>query len=337
MDSVCYQKLEMIQEGINKQLGFSYSTLDKLKGSNVLNALLNEYDIPKYLKSELESFLNIFNDKIYDDFPYLRKVLLHESNFVKIFGSFGYIISLYLDNKECYRVFPLFLKEMIDKFNLDNYKNLPIEEMLNKRMDLEYFYDPNTERNLVDVCVKLQNCYTNYLKYDEKIKNNTLNLNDQTEFFIWSEYMTYMLEYEELSKYPEYNVGSVVRWISKEHGDGYGFDVLSYDPISKRQKLIEVKSGKHNWMELTRNELKVLYEAVDNDCDYYIYRYHYNALKNNIDFYKLKYDSKKGTFIDINNSDNVFYISPYFKYENDYPKACFSIESEKEFKKLVKE
>lgn len=331
MKSICYQKLEMIEEEINKQLGFSYSTLDKLKESNILDKMLELYDIPNYLKNELLTFLNILDNPILNNFPYLRKILLHESSLITIFRRFGYIISLYLNNVDCYRVFPLFIKEMINKFEIENYKNLPIEEILNKKMDLDYSYNPNAKRNLIEVSLKPLNWYTNYSEYEEKMKTNTLNLNDQTEFFIWSEYYTYISEYNELKQYSEYNTDCVVRWVSRDHGDGYGFDILSYDPVLKKQKLIEVKSGKSEWIELTRNELKKLYEVDYNNCDYYIYRYYYNQEMNKIELYKLKYDSLQEKFIDINDPNNVYYISPYFYFEDSIQKVGIAIEPEKEF------
>jgi len=335
MDSVSYQKLEIIQEEINNQFGFSYNTLNNLKENGYLDKILELYDIPYCLKNELISFFNMLDNPDLNNFPYLRKILLHESDFVKIFRDFGYIISLYLNNQNCYRVFPLFLKEMIDKFEIDYYKDLPIEDILNKRMDLKYSYNRNEERNLVEISPKSRNIYTDYSKYEEKIRMNTLNIYDLTEFFIWAENYSYILEYNELKKYPEYNTDCIVRWISKYHGDGYGFDILSYDPILKKQKLIEVKSGKSDLIELSRNELKILYEAVENNCDYYIYRYYFNVKTQNLEFYKLKYDAVQEKFIDINNPNNVFYISPYFYFEDDKQKIGIAIETEKEFYKSL--
>lgn len=333
MKNLCYETLNIIEAEINKKIGFSYNILDKLKEQNLLDQLIELSNVPNYLKDELNIFLDILTTDIYNDFPYIRKILLHESNFVEIYIKFGYIISLYVNNKNCYRVFPLFIKELINKFEMDKYKNLPIEEIINTRMDLNYNYDPNLKRNLIEVVYKAKNCYTDYSKYENKIKDNSLNIHDQTEFFIYSENQTYMLEYNELKNFPEYNLDCIVRWVSKDHGDGYGFDVLSYDPILKRQKLIEVKSGKNTYFELTINEFKVAQEAMQNNCDYYIYRYYYDIAQNIMNFFKLKYN--ENNFIDVQNPNNIFDINPYNYVQNNIQKMSVAIVSKEKTKQII--
>lgn len=333
MKNLCYETLNIIEAEINKKIGFSYNILDKLKEQNLLDQLIELSNVPNYLKDELNIFLDILTTDIYNDFPYIRKILLHESNFVEIYKKFGYIISLYVNNKNCYRVFPLFIKELINKLEMDKYKNIPIEEIINTRMDLDYGYNPNLKRDLIEVVYKTKNYYTDYSKYENKIRDNSLNIHDQIEFFIYSEKQAYMLEYNELKNFHEYNLDCIVRWVSKDHGDGYGFDVLSYDPILKKQKLIEVKSGKSTYFELTSNEFKVAQEAMQNNCDYYIYRYYYDITQNIINFFKLKYN--ENNFIDVQNPNNIFDINPYNYVQNNIQKMSVAIVPKEKTKKII--
>lgn len=333
MKNLCYETLNIIEAEINKKIGFSYNILDKLKEQNLLDQLIELSNVPNYLKDELNIFLDILTTDIYNDFPYIRKILLHESNFVEIFNRFGYIISLYLNDTNCYRVFPLFIKELINKLEMDKYKNIPIEEIINTRMDLDYGYNPNLKRDLIEVVYKTKNYYTDYSKYENKIRDNSLNIHDQIEFFIYSEKQAYMLEYNELKNFPEYNLDCIVRWVSKDHGDGYGFDVLSYDPILKKQKLIEVKSGKNTYFELTSNEFKVAQEAMQNNCDYYIYRYYYDIAQNIMNFFKLKYN--ENNFIDVQNPNNIFDINPCNYTYNNIQKMSVAIVPKEKTKKII--
>lgn len=69
----------------------------------------------------------------------------------------------------------------------------------------------------------------------------------------------FVLETEQrrLSKLERSDLAKEVRWVSKEDGDGAGYDVLSYDPASGERRLIEVKTtngGARTPFYLTRVE-----------------------------------------------------------------------------------
>lgn len=332
--SECYNTLEYIWDNINRQIGCSFDTLNELNNEGKIEKIFNDFKIDELLKKELNDFINLLYTKIYNDFPYLRKLILNESSFIQIFNRFSYIIGLYCGNKDVYRKLPLYLKTLLEKLDVYYYKDLSLEEIdktLRDRMSLMYRYDPNSDRNLIELNYKPKNFYTDYNLYQDKITNNKLNILNQTEFFIWSEKNTFENEYNELSKYPEYTTGVVVRWVSKEHGDGYGYDVLSYDPILRRQKLIEVKSGRSKNINLTFTEFKEINEAVKNNCDYYVYKYYLDE-KNSLFLNKLKYDVINDVFIDTSTNE-VYHLSPYFEEQNMY-KIKVALEEEKVYKKI---
>lgn len=74
------------------------------------------------------------------------------------------------------------------------------------------------------------------------------------------------------------NLADRVKWISKEEGDGAGFDILSYTP-SGHDKYIEVKTtklGKETPFYFSRNELHF---SQSHRNDYHLYRL-FNVIEN---------------------------------------------------------
>ena len=47
-------------------------------------------------------------------------------------------------------------------------------------------------------------------------------------------------------------------WVAKDFGDGYGFDIYSFDTNLWKEKLIEVKSGFTDYFSLSENEVNVM-------------------------------------------------------------------------------
>ena len=339
MDNMCscIQKFDELHDFVNQNHnGYSYPRLRELKSLNLLDKMIEDRKINEDFYQELISFFNILFTRTLDDIPFVKKILLHESNLVFIFRKYGYEMSLYMNDLSAHRFFPIFIKDCIDSFNINELKNYSyemIEKILKENMDINYYYDPNYERDLAELVQKYTNSYTDYRKYDDKIKNNKLNINDQTELFIWAENEAYNREYMNIKQYNMYNADYIVRWVSKNHGDGYGFDVLSYDPINKKQKLIEVKSSRVGKFILTGQEFRVLNSIKKrNDVDYYIYEY-YKDINNNIQLSQLKYDKEKNIFVDIITGE-IHYISPYFWFDEDkIQRVSAAVEPEKVYKK----
>lgn len=330
MKCECYNVLKNIEDKLNSEGNFSYAYLDSLKYNGELDNLLDSYNVSNMFEDVLNSFLNILFDKSYDFFPNLKKILLHEADFVSLFRRFGYILSLYMDNKDAYRVFPLFLYSACLKYNVSigDITVSNMSDLLVKNMDLSFFYNPNLERDLIEINMKPVGFYTDYSKYDEILSSNKIYYEDQTLFFVSTEYSVYLFELSELKKYPMYNADFIVRWVSRYHGDGYGFDVLSFDPTSMREKLIEVKSGKSKNITVTKEELKKIYKCIyDKNCDYYIYKCYFNKLSSELEYYVLKLDLENRYFVDVHRGDK-YLISPYFYFKDGKQKVEASIERE---------
>lgn len=102
---------------------------------------------------------------------------------------------------------------------------------------------------------------TNYLEKEQRNRN----LGMLGEEFV--------LEYEkwQLTISGKENLADQVRWVSKEEGDGAGFDILSRNPNGS-DKYIEVKTtklGKETPFFFSRNELLF---SQDKPGDYHLYR-----------------------------------------------------------------
>ena len=132
-----------------------------------------------------------------------------------------------------------------------------------------------------------------------------------------------------------YNFENHIKWVSRYYGDGYGFDILSYDYSQNKEKLIEVKSGLSENFVLTENELNVMLKCHLNNADYYIYKYYYDTNDKLIHKKILKYEPRQDKlYYNLNN----FYEYTKYEYENQYgfiiPK--FSVHKiDEEPKKLI--
>ena len=89
-----------------------------------------------------------------------------------------------------------------------------------------------------------------------------------------AERLVYEYEKEKLIKagYPEF--AKKVRWVSRDDGDGYGYDIISYEIVNNDPKkiYIEVKStasGLNSDFEMSDSELRFAREHSD---EYRLYR-----------------------------------------------------------------
>ena len=337
----CYDRLDYVEKIINSNGGFSYIKLDEMNKNNKLKTLLEENEIDKLFKEELIRFIGILEDKNLDYHPYLRRLMLHESEYIKIFinKTYNRMLSLYLDSEKSYRNLIIFFRDCVQHYDIEKYKELSLEdidEILFNNMDLRAWYDLNSQKNLIEVDTRVAELYTNYSNYDYKLSTNSINVLDKTEFFIWSEWYTYINELAQLSKF---GMDNYAKWVSRYDGDGYGYDVLSYDLENKREKLIEVKSGQSSNITLTDTEYNVLKQMENKQhCDYYIYKYYYTASDNTIYGIILKYDRYSGLFINIKNPDEKYEIETCeytdnggFKRKGAYIKP---IENNKKLRKI---
>ncbi|MHB1605787.1 MAG: protein NO VEIN domain-containing protein [Leptospirales bacterium] len=88
------------------------------------------------------------------------------------------------------------------------------------------------------------------------------------------EEFVFEVERELLSEMGRKDLSSKVKWVAATEGDGAGFDILSFDPKSDREKLIEVKTtngAARTPFFISRNEYAT---AKERPSDWCIYRVH---------------------------------------------------------------
>lgn len=277
----------------------SFKDLSELKRNGILDHDFNELGIKEKLKRDFNIFLDIMfddNNYYYNKALTLEKTLTPELKYLS-----EYALALHLDKPNIYGNFPLLLKTIIEDTNIEYFKGLNINDIKAK----SYYYldikdSINENRIYSRVNIKKVTNYLQYNKYGD-IEIKDLNVYDKNQFFVWSEKYTY-----ELLKGPS------TAWISRYYGDGYGFDIYSFDDKLFREKLIEVKSGMNNYFTLTENEVSVMRNSFYKNADYYIYKYTYNKSDNQIYPTILKYDKELDALVC---DDKVFEIE---KQENNY-------------------
>ena len=332
----CYSQLQCIHDEISNETGFSYARLDELKSNNQLDIMFKNHNIDYLFKQEFDEFLNILESNRFNNHEYLRRLHLNNCRFLLTVAQHGYMLSLFLNNKDSYRVFPLFFKECVNHYNIERYKDMSLEDIENlfsNYFEIEKKYDYRNERNLIIARTKPAGLYTTYAKYDEKLNNmSPINCKDQEEFFVYSEYEAYQRELANISSYNFSEPKELVKWVARYYGDGFGYDVLSFDVKNNKEKLIEVKSSKCNKYELTEGEYHTMLCAVNNNCDYYVYTYYYNEEKNIVKLSILKYDKEKNVLIDINTYEQ-YLLNPYFYPDGEKQRFKAEIIYDEEYNK----
>ena len=350
-NSACAKTFCRLMEDLNKQRISSYADYDKLNEEGKLVPLLHQYDLINMYERELVLFFNTINNSYYDNKPELKFIELNRSGLVETSVSFDQFLCRYFNNLEAYRVFPLLMYEACRKYSLYTYKNMKYEELeaiLRRNLELKYYYNPNSKRNLVDVVTKNID-KIKYRKYEEYkishgniltpsiIVNETMyDMNNDRYKDLISVYGEELALSEEEAKLKYIN-GSVVDLVSRSAGDGYGYDLYSYNPIEMIEKLIEVKTGQSETIRLTENELnRAIRTADERYSEYYVYKYYYNHDTDKIKKTVLKFDKERLTFID--NEGFIYEMKKAIeKDEYNYDKIVFYLDKQdiKEAKKKI--
>ena len=335
--------MKLLRDFTNDHGGTSFVKYNEYKKSGELDKIINMY-FAFGLQNATLDFLNILYNTYYDEHPYLRKVLLHESEFTNIYIQCSYPIAAYVndaseisdDNKNnnpaelTHYQFPIYVYKLIEKFDI-RYKNgdkidyTDIYNRLYKYMDFKHIYNLKEDRDEIKPEVRFPNNVDDkYEKYKTKIDTHTLSITDPEQYPILAEQLAYEMEIDYLKQYSEYNTNELVRWISKNSGDGFGFDVLSYDPIRQREKVIEVKSSITDSYELSENEYR---KALDmhnvENTDFYVYEYDFKD-KSNLKLRALRYIPEEDFFIDISNYQ-VYTLFNYSREEDGKVKQKVAI------------
>ena len=330
MKNKCLKKFEELQRRIDEfqlpskkifQNDGSYEKLRFIKDNCFLKEYMDEMGVMELLRDELEEFLKFYDPSYLKESFYLKQIKIKECTFMKVLEKYYYLLSCYLGDVDLYRDFPAFMKALIDNYTPENehltYKNYYDGFLGFDMMKYREGYDTKYKRVLVEH--SFPSSSNLYEKYEEDMRREIPNYNREGSFWRWAERDTFMKEKQYIESKLIYNTNQIVRWVSRFDGDGYGYDVLSYDHEKRREKLIEVKTTEGERFYISNDEVRKAYKSTENEnCDYYIYGYIHGSDDKPL-LKKLKFDKEKFYFINIDDPEDIYYISAemYPKKDND--------------------
>lgn len=292
----------------------TYSNLDELKESGELDKDLESLEVLDTIKTEFIKYLDLLFDRggLYKNYPNKRALLLEKNETLRLLSVFGYILSLYCGTDKVYRDFPAYFRALIEKFEIDDYKYkraIDIEEALQDTVGLIIWEDScKYKRVLKEINYKHAGHYTDYDPIVEKIEKGEGIKVDSDEFWVWAEYSVYQLELKKirLSGLKE----DLVRWVSRFDGDGYGYDILSIDPATYRERAIEVKAKRNDYKFLNITEYEYIKNMdVDSPVDYYLYVYRHDYEKHRTPLTFLLYKPDMGVFYNVYDPNEVYTVN----------------------------
>ena len=261
------KSIEMLGDLRKKLSNMGYRTFDSI--SNIPNEKLIEMMINDGIVDQLRiDFQNLFEILIYDETTpfYHKKAII--CNMLRGFNKYpAYILSAFCGNTALYDMTPCLFDELAKKLQLEDFKNFDWKVYyicLNEFFSLYKKVDIEELKHSKLFIPKPLNDYKPELLGDELVREDLTNRN---RIFMWAEKQAYEHEKKLLSST---SYADDVLWLSKDYGDGYGFDVLSYDLETGKEKLIEVKSGEKSSFILTPNEYKQMVLSMKKDAIYEI-------------------------------------------------------------------
>lgn len=327
--SECDIKLDEIYKKIEaEENGFSYSKVDELAANGKLKTMMDEKKIVYLLFDEFMNFVS----KLPGDLIYTRRIELLESNFIKIYNNIfnDYLICSYFNAPNAYRLFPAFFQLLATTFQVEPYNKMSYEEIENmfiRYLKINDIMDPNLYKMVSKMPSIERNNSKKYMQYKIDKANGNLILTEEN-FPIWAEEKVYNIQKNGMiNKFKVKNPDEFVDWTALTHGDGTGYDILTrfhVDNIgSKRESLVEAKTGKSNSITMTLNEYKVAKETIKvNNCNYYVQRYKYElnidqTIKmNTITPTTVKMNKDIGMFIN-HNDPKIMYFARIGKGKNN--------------------
>lgn len=304
---------ELNEEGIS-----SYANYDQLKADGGLDKRIEEKNIPAFLKEETTAYL----DLLYAPAPYYyKKMKMEEITRDRFREGSEYLIASYCDDVLAYRNLPRLLYSIIKKLDIEKYKYIRMEDLISKvnaTFDLENKYDDRRQQIVCEILYKSLN--DKYSKYD----NSKLRYDDEEFFSIWAEEYTCSCELSYINGNENCDTSRIV-WVARDHGDGYGFDVLSYDIKTNREKLIEVKSGGSDNFYLTPNEVAVMRNCKFKNADYHVYKWTYQDGLRVPYLTKYKYDSDLDVLVDSSGNQFELYKTKVYDKKDGKYKDAFGV------------
>ena len=312
-----FNKLSDIAEEFNQNGISSYGEY-KTSKDEIRERINKEPGYLDLLKQDITYYLYVLLETPY----YYRQIEVNRLD-KEIKYHLMYLLCTYLDELTAYRNLPIFLKLMIDRLNIEKYKYVTVDQLKNVINETfkvtkgiyndELYIDENSkivyDHEMFEISIKTSSI--KYEKYADRFNYaGPRDLNDINDKFIWAEHKTFIDEKHYLEKLGYVNF---VLWASRDSGDGFGFDILSFDPFKRREKLIEVKARSSESFEMTENEVKVMREAHLHNADYYVYKY--NMHKENFPLDKIRYIPETDELID--EEGNHYEIGKLIAYYDD--------------------
>ena len=279
----------------------SFQTLNE-NWDNNLN-IKNSLEFKEIMKEFKIDFKMALDCLFAEDIPYYHKQLIVQHMFEPGF-SFpqGYILALYTGNTDNYRDVPKLFKDLIKKFDMEEYKEKTTEEIKEKLEEFCKITKPNVNGNRTgfDLSFNTRQNIELYKQFEE---------NGECPNWLVGEYNAYQLELEHAK-----NTDSIL-WVPFYFGDGFGYDILSHNNQNGREELIEVKTGESDVPELTLNEYLTMINANEQNADYFIYKYSADGKKLQSAFY---YNYERDELLDFCDDFKEYYIWPMTRQKNDY-------------------
>lgn len=269
------------------------------------------YNIINYFDDDVKNFIELLFDSSLDNYPYHRKARINELSVTKLFEHHNFLAAMCVSHNSIELSNNLFIMiyEYIntDWVGLQKYQHYSmaevarrIDECLNIRcvngVVANYGYKHLSKRN-----------YT-WEKYCKKEAT-------YDEYPYFAEFDAYTMEYNHLlsKKFPPTN--NNITFVSEVLGDGYGFDFLSIDPDTGREKLIEVKKGNGMFFKIRQNEYLTARNLIGSNTDYYVNFYSFTG--NQYVIHPFKYDADRNIFIGVNNPNLCFFVKDFTSKEQE--------------------
>ena len=306
-----YDLISELEKGYNEKGYNSHDSIDILKKEGIIDNDINNSFIPDFLRVDISDFLDVllnFNPYIMRQKLILEKMYKNNMNY-----NAEYILCNYLNDKNAYRNTPKELYDIVHKVNIDEYKYITSGDITGKfyrYLDVSDGFDSRRNYYTCEMIFKYSPKKELYDKYASLYNPYSVVVNDRNNFYIWAENAAYNYE---LEKNKDLNMDDKVLWVSRYYGDGYGFDILSINKETNREKLIEVKSGMTKECSLTENEANVMRNCKYKNCDYYVYRYYYKENNNSEEKVRIIiYEYLPDLDLMVDEDNNLYSINEYF-------------------------
>ena len=247
---------------------------------------------------------------LYKNIPYRDSKKIEIESYL-ISKEFNYNISSYDD-------LLLFFQYLLNSDNNILYNQRSF--VFNEKIDFSSFQNNSKikQRNIYPSDDEIvSNFEVAKMLYGKGYKNLT---EDEKNFYnqavgMYFEREVYNYEYNYLCGKKRSDLAKKMIWVSKDVGDGFGYDILSFNPETEKEKLIEVKGSLSHIntgeIELTHNEMRQFLNSFNmNDSnyssDYYVYKCMY--LNSYMWYYIIgsKKDAPYFNIVDINGTEFTY-------------------------------